>query len=266
MTNQEPLLRIFKRLSVYIQEYKVLSEGELKLKIQEGVHALSTAERARLERDLGGATEAQIFTSITSAEKISVFSPDLRTKINYQGEVFYCLPVHGYLAAELESAFLRWAKLRSPLSTLRGVLQEFLERCGYFIRSESAGAETGYLALNAEKEEGAREYRLHLFIFSSIKFVPSFLDTYPDTPGGKTEDEAELVLVVPTERTPAPFISFIREQDVGTAQIWILGVENRTVNPFIGMPTDPELEKNFANPEQARKAVSTWMRKMLVLE
>jgi len=262
--NQELLLRIFKRLSVYIQKHKVLSEGELKLKIQECLHALTTAERARLERDVGGNTEAQLFTSITSTEKLSVFSPDLRTKINYQGEVFYCLPVHGYLAAELESAFLRWAKLRSPLGTLRDVLQEFLERCGYSILSEPAGAETSDLAMHAEKAEGALQYRLRLFIFSSIKFVPPFMDTHHGLPDGKAE--AEMVMVVPTEKTPAPFISFVREHDVSNAQIWILEVDNRTVNPFIGMPTDPELEKNFANPEQARKAVSTWMRKMSVVE
>jgi hypothetical protein len=261
---QEPLLLIFKRLSVYIQEHKVLSEGELKLKIQECLHALSTAERARLERDVGGNAEAQIFTSITSTEKLSVFSPDLRTKINYQGEVFYCLPVHGYLAAELESAFLRWAKLRSPLGTLRDVLQEFLERCGYVIRSGPTSAETSYLAMHAEKAEGALQYRLRLFIFSSIKFVPPFMNTHPGLLEGKAE--VEIVMVVPTEKTPAPFISFVREHDANNAQIWILEVENRTVNPFIGMPTDPELEKNFANPEQARKAVSTWMRKMLVVE
>ncbi|HDS46116.1 MAG TPA: hypothetical protein ENN68_08560 [Methanomicrobia archaeon] len=262
--NQEPLLQIFKRLSVYINKHKVLSEGELKLKIQDCLHALSTAERARLERDLGGTVEAQIFTSITSTEKVSVFSPDLRTKINYQGEVFYCLPVHGYLAVELESAFLRWTKLRSPLSTLRDVLQEFLERCGYVIRSEPAAAETSTLAVYAEKSEGARQYRLRLSIFSSIKFVPPFMDMHPGLPEG--EAAAEMVMVVPTEKTPAPFISFVREHDVRNAQIWILEVANRTINPFIGMPADPELEKNFANPEQARKAVSIWMRKMVVVE
>ncbi|MBN1455349.1 MAG: hypothetical protein JW945_03740 [Methanomicrobia archaeon] len=261
---QEPLLQIFKSLFVYIQEHKVLSEGELKLKIQDCLHALTTAERAKLERDVGGNAAAQIFTSITSTEKLSVFSPDLRTKINYQGEVFYCLPVHGYLAAELESAFLRWAKLRSPLGALRDVLREFLERSGYVIRSEPAGADTSYLAMLAEKLEGALQYRLRLFIFPSIKFVPQFLGTYPVLHEGKAE--AEKVMVVPTEKTPAPFISFVREYDVDNAQIWILEVEKRTVNPFIGMPTDPELEKNFANPEQARKAVSTWMRKMLVVE
>ncbi|MGC9444097.1 MAG: hypothetical protein ACP5E9_04090 [Candidatus Methanospirareceae archaeon] len=263
---QEPLLRIFKHLSNYVREHKVLSEGELKLKIQECLYALTTVERAKLERDIGGNAEAQIFTSITSTEKLSVFSPDLRTKINYQGEVFYCLPIHGYLATELESAFLRWAKLRSPLGTLQDVLQEFLERCGYVIRSELADAETNYRAIHAEKAEGSLRYKLSLFIFSSIKFVPSFMETYPDLPEEIADAKAEMVMVVPTEKTPAPFISFVREHDVGNAQIWILAVENRVVNPFIGMPTDPKLEKNFANPEQARKAVSTWMRKMLLVE
>jgi len=240
----------------------VLSEGELAVKIRECLHALSTAEKEELEKELKGNLEAQIFKSITtSTDKISVFSPDLHTRINYQGKVFYCLPTHGYLAEELEEAFLRWAKIRSPLGMVKDVLTDFMERCSYSIRDEPADSETDYLAASAVKEDDTQQHRLRLFIFSSIKFVPRFMDTHPDL-SKRTETEEETVLVVPTEKTPSPFISFIREHEAGGVMIWVVDVEERTVNPFIGTPKDAEIEKNFANPEQARRAVSVWMRKM----
>ena len=263
---KEPLLRIFERLSMYSQKHKVLSEGELRVRIQEYLDSLSATERAALDRTLEGNAEEQIFTSITSTEKISVFSPDLHTKTNYQGEIFYCLPTHGYLADELEQAFLRWARIRSPLGTVKDVFTEFMRRCGYSIQDEPADTETDYLAVSAVKEdESRRQHRLRLFIFSSIKFVPSFMDTHPAL-SERTETEEGTVFVVPTEKTPAPFISFVREHDVGAAQIWIVDPANKKVDPFIGTPNDPDIENKFANPEQARKAVSVWMRKVPFVE
>ncbi|MBN1762597.1 MAG: hypothetical protein JW878_05930 [Methanomicrobia archaeon] len=262
---KEPLLRIFERLGAYSQEHKVLSEGELTVKIRECVDSLSAAERAELERTLKGDAAPQIFRSITSTEKISVFSPDLHTRTNYQGEVFYCLPTHGYLAEELEQAFLRWATIRSPLGTVKDVLIEFLRRCSYSIQDEPADAGTDYLAVSAVKAKETQHYRLRLFIFSSIKFVPRFMDEHPDVLEKKETDE-EVVMAVPTEKTPAPFISFIREHEVGTAQIWVVDLTKRTVDPLIGTPSDPDVELEFANPEQARRAVSVWMRKVPFVE
>lgn len=258
---KEPLLRIFERLGVYSQKHKVLSEGELKLRIKECLDSLSATERAELDRTLNGDVETQIFTSITSTEKISVFSPDLHTKTNYQGEVFYCLPTHGYLADELEQAFLRWARIRSPLSALEVLIAEFLERCSYRVKEEKSSSENVCCELIATKEDGTTHKRLHLFVFPSIKFVPQFMDEHlAAVETSKTAKET--VIVVPTEKTPAPFISFVREHDVEAAQIWITDLANKTVDPFIGTPNDPEIENNFANPEQARRAVSVWMRKV----
>lgn len=257
---KEPLLRIFERLSAYCQEHMVLSEGELSVKIRECLQALSDAEKEELEKELKGNLEAQIIKSITSTEKISVFSPDMHTRINYQGEVFYCLPTHGYLSDELEKAFLRWAKLRSPLSALKDVLTDFLELCKYEVKDETSVCEKELCALIAVKKNKTTQRDLHLFIFSSIKFVPLFIEEH-HAALEKTKTE-EKVIVVPTEKTPAPFISFVREHEVGGVMIWVVDVEKRAVNPFIGTPKDAEIEKNFANPEQARRAVNVWMRKM----
>jgi hypothetical protein len=261
---KEKLLQIFEDLSVYCQKYKVVSEGELVLKIRECVKSLSDTEIEVLEKRLSGNLDTLIFKSITSEDKISVFSPDMRTRINYQGEIFYCLPTHRYMSAELEATFLRWAKIRSPLSALKAVITDFMERCNYQITNEISGGEHEHLELRAVKKGKNKQRSLRLLIFPSIKFVPHFREK-DHSLLERSEVGEEKVFIVPTEKTPAPFISFIREHDIGTL-IWVVDVVKRTVNPFIGTPQDTEIENNFEAPEQARSAVSVWMRKMHVVD
>jgi len=256
MPENKNLLKIFEDLSDYCQEHKVISKGELVLKIRECVKSLGDVEREELEKKLSNNLEDLIFKSITTREdKISVFSPDMNTRVNYQGEVFYCLPTHRYMTEELEEAFLRWAKIRSPLSTLKNVVKDFMERCGYRVKKEERKNE--HLDMIALKKGIDKHRNIHIFILPSIKFVPYFVEEIE-----KFEAGEERVIVVPTEKTPAPFISFFREHDVGNAMIWVADVEKNTIDPFIGNPEDEAIENNFANPEQARRAVSVWTRKM----
>jgi hypothetical protein len=153
---KEPLLHIFEHLAAYCQEYKVLSEGKLTVKIRKCVQALSNAEREELEKKLTVNLEDLIFKSITSTDKLSVFSRDMHTKVDYQGEVFYCLPTHRYLSAELEDAFLRWAELRSPLSALKNVITDFLERCNYQIKNDAGGRENEHCESRTGAKSGKR--------------------------------------------------------------------------------------------------------------
>ena len=259
----DALLKVFDELAAYLSAYNVISEGELVLKIRESIKSqLTGAERAKLESKLNGTLEDVIFKNITSTEKVSVFSPDLHTRINYQGEVFYCVPTHRYMSNELEEAFLRWARIRSPPSALKHVVKEFMERCGYQVENTVPKNEhIEMIAVNKYKNQNKHRSK-HIFIFPSIKLVPQFVDEMENSEA-KYEQENENVIVVPTEKTPAPFISFFREQDAGAAMIWVADVEKRTIDPFIGNPGDDDaIEANFANPEQARKAVSVWARKM----
>jgi hypothetical protein len=256
----ESLLPIFGYLSRYAMEHTVLSEGELAMKIKECVGTLSDTERKELEREFGRNLEDVIFTSITSEEKISVFSPDMHTRINYQGEIFYCLPTHRYLSKELEEAFTRWTQIRSPPRMLKGVVEDFIERCGYQIEEHEMEREGDYLALSAVKKEN-KHRSMNIFILPSITFASSFIEEQRSLLE-RSEAGEEKVIVVPTEKTPAPFITFIREHDVGDTLIWVVDVERRTIDPLIGISKDNVIENSFANPEQARRAVSIWMKKM----
>jgi len=269
---KKKVLKIFEELLDYCEGHKVISEGELALKVRECVKSLSDTEREELERKSGGNLEDLIFKSITGEEKISVFSPDMRTRINYQGEIFYCLPTHRYMSEELEEAFLRWAEIKNPLSALKSVVKDFMEQCGYQIiiqtREETSGIKVEenvheFIEMIAEKGDKNKHISIHIFIFPSIKFVPYFIE---EAVLEKYEAGEEKVIVVPTEKTPAPFISFFREQDIGGMMIWVADVEKKTIAPFIGNPKDEEIENNFANPEQARRALSVWMRKIHFVE
>jgi len=262
---KDKLVQIFEALSAYCQEYKVVSEGELVLKIRACVKSLTGTEREELEQRLNGNIETVIFKSITSEEKISVFSPDMRTRINYQGELFYCLPTHRYMSEELETTFLRWAKMRSPLNTLTKVITEFLEQCHYQVKDVVSGADDEHVEMRAVKNGTDNQRRIHLFIFPSIKFVPHFR-AQNHAVVERSEAGEETVIVVPTEKTPAPFISFLRNQEISGALIWVADVEKSTINPFIGNPQDKEIEEKFENPEQARRAISVWMRRMHSVE
>jgi len=268
------LLPVFNRLGDYASKYKVISEGELRLRIRESLEleSLSAREREELENSLGGNLEELIFNSITTREnKISVFSPDMHTKINYQGEVFYCLPTHRYMSAELEDAFLRWSAIKNPPDKVKVVVMDFMHRAGYQIQTQevrnlaicgqygNCKCKCKCIELLAVKSS---DKHLRILVLSSIKFVPYLMGDNSATAANSDVD----VMVVPTEKTPAPFISFFREHDVGEMMIWVADVERHTLDPFIGIPQDKDIESNFTNPDKARRAVSVWMKKMRILD
>jgi len=242
---EEELIEVLKRLSVYLSEHKAVSREELLMKIEEEVKPLEE-KREELERFLEGKLEEVIFESITGEEKISVFSPDMHVKINYMGEVFYCPPSHRYMPDELEKAFLRLSKIRGFPGNIEGVVKEFLERCGYEVSEGEEG--DIHKEMFAKKGENA----LRICLVSSIRFVPRFL--------GERD-----VIVVPVEKTPYPFITFVRENQVDDIRemIWVANPEKRTVDPLIGSAEDEEIEKHFFDPICARRAVSLWMMKGL---
>ncbi len=250
---RDALLPVFNRLADYAFKTRVISEGELRLRIKEALESVSEEEREELEEYLGGDLEELIFESITTREaKISLFSPDMHTKINYQGEIFYCLPTHRYMGEELEEAFIRWSAIKNPPEKLMGVVVDFMQRAGYQIQEVKSSYicnKYEYIELFAVK---STDRHLRILIVSSIKLVPYL------TGAGCDAD----VIVVPTEKTPAPFISFFREYDVGELLVWVADAERGTLDPFIGIAEDKEIESNFANPDKARRALSVWMKKM----
>ncbi|MCD6202922.1 MAG: hypothetical protein J7I99_00990, partial [Methanophagales archaeon] len=138
-----------------------------------------------------------------------------------------------------------------------GVRNLDMHICGQYEREHKREHKYNYIELFAVKSS---DKHLRILIMPSIKFVPYLMTGSGDSAVVSDAD----VIVVPTEKTPAPFISFFREHDVGEMMIWVADAERRTLDPFIGIPEDKDIESNFANPDRARRAVSVWMKKMQI--
>lgn len=251
----EDLLRkLLTRLSNYINEYKVLSGDELIGKISEEIDALNESEQGELQGLLGGEAKHTIFNGIVGEDPgLSVFCPDLHVRLNYLGEIFYCPPTHKYMQAELHKGFLRIAERRaqSLMGKVEENLSHFLIELGYRISPQEERVAGSYKELIAHKDQ----YYLILYLFSSIVTAAEFLDNIPKM-------AAELVVIVPSEKTPAPFIKFLSDsedkaKDRGLS-VWVVDVENQAINPFRGIPADKEIWSHFTDPETSLRAPQIW--------
>ena len=248
------LRRLLNRLSNYIIEYKVLSGDELMGKISEEIGILDEQEQRELQDLLESDAKHKIFHGIIGEETgLSVFCPDLHVKINYLGEIFFCPPTHKYMQAELHKGFLRIAEQRgqSLLGEVEEVLSHFLRQLEYRISPQEGQLAGSYKELIAHKDQ----YHLRLYLFFSIVTAQEFLDNIP-------KKDEEQVIIVPSERTPAPFIKFIREsedkaRDKGLS-VWVVDIENRAINPFLGVPVDREIWAHFTDPEASLRAIQMW--------
>ncbi|MBE8540291.1 hypothetical protein [Geoglobus acetivorans] len=77
-----------------------------------------------------------------------------------------------------------------------------------------------------------------------------------------TSFDGEYVVVVPTENELTRFLRFFsryseRVKKAGF-KIWVVNVEERTIDPFIGYPRDFLLLKGFKNPRVATQINSLW--------
>lgn len=242
---ERDLSSLFGNLAGYFSQHEVASREEIELVIKDEVSKLSQEVRAGLEKWLEGDLEQVLFKSIVE-EPISLYSPDMTAKRNHLGEIFYHSRSHSYPMAEIEQAYKRLVEIRAPslLANMEKVISHFLEKSGYKLDSRvTQKAPIKHLRLTATRGE----YSLLLFLLPSIVFTPAY--------SALSDQNIEPVMVVPTERTPAPFIQFSRSalrslEDKGV-QVWVVDPGARAVNPFLGYPKDDEIAKNFENPRQS---------------
>ena len=239
---------IFSRLNDYFGKQVVVSEDEIKVAVAGEVDKLDTQTRKKLEDQLQGDLKEVLVSSIVSAP-ISVYSPNLTSKRNYLGETFYHYPTHEFLAEELEKAFKRMTMIRSvdKLDVLHKVASALLIKSGYEVISSNCQKNPlGCRELTATKTDR----KLVVFVLPSLNFAVDYAE-------GMDENQ-EYVIVVPIERTPAPFIQFCREKAEEFSgkkiQIWVVDHEKETVNPFLGYTHDDDLYRNFENAPLAARA------------
>ena len=255
---QQELISMFKSLSNYFSgERMVASEEEIIHAVKGEIRKLDPEKRKNLEDWLGGNLEQLIFNSIVH-NPISIFCPHMCGRRNYLGETFYHNPNHAYPMAGLESAYKRLIKLRSSetLAGMEKVLGDFLNGSGYKISSVSDKDQPTEHKQIAAARNG---WQFLLYLIPSIGAAPEYSELPPV--GG------EQVLVVPTEKTPAPFIRFSRDFlgsfEGKNIQVWVVNVEGGFVNPFFGFPRDEELANNFENPKQSLLAAQVYRQRKM---
>ncbi|MFQ6051059.1 MAG: hypothetical protein ACE5K4_05145 [Candidatus Hydrothermarchaeota archaeon] len=124
-----------------------------------------------------------------------------------------------------------------PLNGLKSVVDRFFK---------------DYKAREGIVREYTRDNYRYAVFFSLIDDVgndlPAHLEFASDYSG-------EYVIITPTERTPAPFIKFFKERSdrlkAANIKIWVVDVDRKSIDPFIGYPKDFRLLRGFKNPKLA---------------
>lgn len=242
---ERELNSLFSGLTGYFSQHKAASGEEIQLAIKDEVSKVSQETREVLEKWLESDLEQALFRSVTE-EGISIYSPDMTARRNYLDEIIYHPRGHTYPAAEIEKAYRRLMEIRaaSLLTNIENVIRHFLEKLGY--RVDGCGTQetpVRHMRMTASR----REYNLLVLLMPSITFVPAC--------SALLEEDVEMVMVVPTEKTPGPFIQFFRSAskklEARGVQVWVVNPEAKTVNPLLGSPKDEDIFKNFENPRQS---------------
>jgi hypothetical protein len=100
----------------------------------------------------------------------------------------------------------------------------------------------------------AKGKRANCQLFTSINSL-NLDDRRPDP-------EADYIILVPSGDNLAPFMKFFREKgatfEEAGIQIWVVNLEQGTIDPFIGYTTDLDIYRQFKNPRLAEMVRSTW--------
>jgi len=250
------LPKVLGNISGYLMKYRAVSAEELMWKIDQEVDSLTEDEKKMLEKLLEGDVKRMIFEGITGKIRLSVFSPDMHVQLNYLGEVFYTPPTHKYMPDELERGFKRLANLRFPMvyQIVEDAAKDLMRKSGYEVSDVQPEIPGVSKTIKAVKDNN----ELQLFIFPSIVFVSEILEALKVV-------TVEHVVIVPSEKSPAPFVNFIREnmdkvKENVKMMIWVVNSLESTVSPFMGTPGDKEIWKNLKDPERSLQASKNWIK------
>jgi hypothetical protein len=116
----------------------------------------------------------------------------------------------------------------------------------------------GYRKIRDDQKTGLITYRKkngNEFSGMILQSVNDALQLFDKLPEGT-------VLVVPTEDTPAPFISIYRNQRTKIAEkrfsVIVVNVEDLKISPFLGYPSDKDIVSQFNEPDLAVRIGAIW--------
>jgi hypothetical protein len=230
----------------YMNKVKVVSRLELFVKAREAIQhhgGLTDDETKSVIGQYDLRPDQLVVISIIGDTPYMMGCPFLHEETIFKNKLFYHSHTFSPSETDYESALSRLRSMR--LNQTTNMVNELFSKAGY--RKTVADQKTGITTYR--KKDGSEFSGI---ILLSINDVPQLLDNQP----------AGTVFVVPTEDTPAPFISFYRSQRTKVAEkrfsIIVVNVEDLKISPFLGYPSDKDIISQFTEPDLAVRIRTIW--------
>ncbi|AIY89446.1 DUF6834 family protein [Geoglobus acetivorans] len=240
----DDLREILKKVSELMAGREVTTVEEIKRNAYRAVlsHFLSRhVDRARMEHLVSEVVESlcEVPASINSLH----YSEELKVEGVTFRHIHTCKPTEENLE-NAYSEYLVSKKLIDSIEVMREVTDVFFK--GYEI-------DDGLIRVYSKGK-----YKYGVF-YSLIDDVGEDLEIHERV---AASFGGEYVVVVPTENELTRFLRFFsryseRVKKAGF-KVWVVNVEERTIDPFIGYPKDFLLLKGFKNPRVATQINSLW--------
>jgi hypothetical protein len=214
---------------------------------------LDPSDMIEIQKLVGEKVAAGIFANMLGGAPIFFDIPKLDTYTLLNGRIFHFVHTEKYSKQDFDNAYRKFQASFSELETilqknLADILVEFMKDAGYQL------AEKPSHVFRFE----AKGRAANCIICTSVNSIK--IDDCPK------DSDADCIIVVPSAESLEPFIKFFRTSgaalEEAKIQVWIVNLEQGTVDPFIGYTTDLDIYRQFRNPRLAEMVRSTWGSKV----
>jgi len=230
----------------YLNAVKVVSRLELFVKARAALAKvqLSADEEELIGRKYDLRPDQLTVISIIGETPYMMGCPFLHEETRLKNVLFYHSHTFSPNDSDLDSALLRLRDLR--VKETDKMISNMLSKAGY-----SKTVEDPKTGIKTYKKQGGA-VTLECIILESIKDAVPILGSLPQGS----------IVGVPTEDTPAPFISVYRNHRSIVTQnrlsIIVANIEDLRTSPFLGYPEDKDLISMFDEPDLVAKIKGVW--------
>ncbi|MHA1278847.1 MAG: DUF6834 family protein [Candidatus Helarchaeota archaeon] len=235
---------LFKDITTYLNQKKIISRLELRLKIKNLIKILnlSDLETEDFENSYGCPLHQFIFLTLTSGTPQSIQSPLLREKIQFKQMLFYYSSSFKISETSLTTAHKALCELQIRL--LKKITLSVLDIADYITKSISNKA------IIANKARDSMTCHLFCSILDLNEKISSYKPTSND------------VYIIPPGVSIDPFIEFYQAHSndllLAEAMVWLIDTELETVSRFIGVPKDRKILAQFTHSQLATLIERNW--------
>ncbi len=243
-TLNSKLKSLFQDLNFFLNTKKIISRLELRLKIKDliATHNFSDSEKKESEELYKFPLLQFIFLAITAGSPFSIQSPIFNEKLEYKQIMFYyshAFPISNEL---LENAHIQACQLQ--LNLLNHIVSKILLQVGYKIQESTPNSIFGI----------RDQFIIKGFLFCSILRLIDKINSLELTPND--------VLLIPPGTSVKPFIDFYQQHSnnilLSGASVWLIDIENESINRFVGLPKDKEILSKFTRSQLATLIERNW--------